>query len=138
MEKKGIQVWKNHINNWVTDPEGVAIAFDILAGEHDAFIMSRPLTLTDFDIWNMIKQCLPDLNNELPFLDAGAGNGIWSIRLAKQGFKVVSVDISTEMLRVAKSNIDEACVKDLVTLVQADVHNLHSPIHFAQARISEH
>ncbi len=54
-------------------------------------------------------------------LDAGGGNGLDSIPLARQGFTVDIVDTSPEMLAEAAANAAAANVAERVTVHQADV-----------------
>lgn len=59
---------------------------------------------------NNIQRFLPRKKNAV-ILDAGGGTGIWSIELAKMGYRVVLTDISEKMLEKAKKKIS-ACKLD--------------------------
>jgi 2-polyprenyl-3-methyl-5-hydroxy-6-metoxy-1,4-benzoquinol methylase len=52
------------------------------------------------------------------FLDVGCGTGWYSLELAKRGAKkVVGIDLSTRMLKIAKERLEE---KDVVDFLEAD------------------
>jgi 2-polyprenyl-3-methyl-5-hydroxy-6-metoxy-1,4-benzoquinol methylase len=52
-----------------------------------------------------------DFNQAYKILDLGCGTGRHAIELTKRGYKVVGVDLSSEMLAVAKRKASEAGVK---------------------------
>jgi SAM-dependent methyltransferase len=52
-----------------------------------------------------------DFNKACRILDIGCGTGRHAIELSKRGYKVVGVDLSSEMLAVAKRKASEAGVK---------------------------
>lgn len=69
------------------------------------------------------------LNAYLPaegrILDLGAGPGRHTIWLAQQGYRVVLADLSTEMLSLARSKIEQAGVGNHVeAIVEADACDL--------------
>ncbi len=70
--------------------------------------------------WEHIRACLPD---EGLALDAGGGTGKWSIRMAeeKAGLFIVLLDISREMLLVAKEKLAREGLADRIWLVEADI-----------------
>ncbi len=72
--------------------------------------------------WAVIQQMIPSKRTCF-ILDVGGGNGIWSIRLAKLGHKVVYVDLSERMAHVARINALNQDVQFLIT--QGDAHNLN-------------
>ncbi len=55
-----------------------------------------------------------------PLLELGCGTGRLLIPLAKAGYRVTGVDISSEMLRIARAKAKEAGVARRVTLLQGD------------------
>jgi len=57
-------------------------------------------------------------------LDVGCGSGVQSVVIAKQGINVVGVDISEEMLLVAKKKIDELGVAAYADLIVCDAENI--------------
>lgn len=63
-------------------------------------------------------------NKPLRILDAGGGQGQFSIAMAKLGHEVVLCDISAEMLKLAKTNSVEAGVEDRVRLHHGSIQSL--------------
>jgi len=70
--------------------------------------------------WEHIRPCLPEGGL---VLDAGGGTGKWSIRMAREraGISIVLLDISREMLSVAKEKLAREGLEDRVWLVEADI-----------------
>jgi ubiquinone/menaquinone biosynthesis C-methylase UbiE len=62
------------------------------------------------DMWEKgsRKEILPFLQSELPtgkkICDLGCGDGYASLKLAKAGYKVTGIDLSEQMINIAKSN----------------------------------
>jgi len=63
------------------------------------------------------------IGTETPILDLGAGTGRLTFALAEAGHEVVGIDISDDMLAVARRKLDAAdeAVKTRVSFVQADI-----------------
>lgn len=57
-------------------------------------------------------------------LSLGCGTGTYEIILAKRGYQVTGVDISSEMLEVAKQKILVANVSEKINLLQGDIREL--------------
>jgi S-adenosylmethionine-dependent methyltransferase len=57
-------------------------------------------------------------------LDAGGGQGQFSLRLAQAGHRVVICDISAEMLSLAQEQIDQLGVADRVQLIHCAIQDL--------------
>ncbi len=62
------------------------------------------------------------LKNGSRFLDVGCGTGSMTILLAKEGFDVTGVDLSSDMLMVAKEKADSEKVS--ISLFQQDMRDL--------------
>jgi SAM-dependent methyltransferase len=60
----------------------------------------------------------------LPVLDAGGGTGIWSIELARRGYRLVLTDISEGMLEQARARVREQNVTDLVSVRYGDIRSM--------------
>ncbi len=69
--------------------------------------------------WANMTQFLPESKESL-ILDAGGGTGLWAIRLAEAGYKVVLTDISQGMLRQARLKLEEKAIEN-VTLQRVDI-----------------
>jgi len=74
--------------------------------------------------WRYIEPCLPKKGM---VLDAGGGTGKWSVPIAEKGLKVITCDISKEMLKVASQKLKQEKLENLVSLVQGDVCHIPFP-----------
>lgn len=70
-----------------------------------------------------IRRFLPEEKGAL-ILDAGGGTGIWSIELAKMGYRVVLTDISKEMLEKAKKRVEELGLASQIEIMISDICNM--------------
>jgi ubiquinone/menaquinone biosynthesis C-methylase UbiE len=68
-----------------------------------------------------------ELPTESLLLDVACGSGIDIVRLAKQGYRVIGVDIAPGMIRIARRKIEEAGLSDHVFLCVASAGQL--PFH---------
>ena len=57
-------------------------------------------------------------------LDAGGGQGQFSLQLAQAGHRVVICDISAEMLKLAQEKVDQLGVADRVQLIHCAIQDL--------------
>lgn len=64
-------------------------------------------------------------------LDAGGGQGQFSLQLAQAGHSVIICDISAEMLKLAQEQVDALGVSDRVQLIHCAIQDL--PHYFQQA-----
>jgi len=71
-----------------------------------------------------------------PLLELGCGTGRLLLPLARAGYEITGVDMSTEMLKVARSKVEAAGLADRVTLVQADMRQLELELRFRLAFIA--
>ena len=62
-------------------------------------------------LWRLIKRHLPAAGS--PVLDAGGGTGRFSFRLAELGFPTTHLDLSPEMLDIAKREATDRNMKNL-------------------------
>jgi len=62
----------------------------------------------------------------LQILDAGGGQGQFSLQFAKAGHKVIICDISSEMLKLAEQEVIRQGLQEQVTLLHCSVQNLAS------------
>ncbi len=63
-------------------------------------------------------------DTSLRILDAGGGQGQFSLSLAKAGHKIVLCDISAEMLKLAREQAENAGLEQQVTLVHCALQDL--------------
>lgn len=74
-------------------------------------------------IWNLLKKHLPE-DRSTPILDLGGGTGVWSIRLAREGYDVLLTDVCPSFLARAKEKLDILGLTDKVTISEADMSDL--------------
>ena len=60
----------------------------------------------------------------LRILDAGGGQGQFSLALAKAGHRVVVCDISAEMLKLAREQVEDAGLQQQVTLIHCAIQDV--------------
>ena len=70
-----------------------------------------------------VKRFLP-VNKDAPVLDAGGGTGIWSLELARLGYRVVLTDLSDGMLAKARAKIAEAGLEERVDVRRGDIRRM--------------
>ena len=92
----------------------VAAHHNHLADKYDAdffehFALSHRVSLDN------LKRFLP-IDKGTPILDAGGGTGIWTVELAKMGFRVVLTDISEELLARAREKLAATNLADKVDI----------------------
>ncbi|MBI5398755.1 class I SAM-dependent methyltransferase [Candidatus Woesearchaeota archaeon] len=63
-------------------------------------------------------------------LDAGGGEGRWSIKLAKHGHNISLVDISQGLLSIAEKNIKEKNLTKKINIFRADIRKLPFPSNY--------
>lgn len=89
----------------------------------------------DYDVWykNKMGKFADDVETKLAFsvftptegmrvLDVGCGTGNFSIKLAEMGCKVIGVDVSEEMLKIAREKIREKGLN--IEFHQIDVYDI--------------
>lgn len=72
---------------------------------------------------NFVVELLGSKKDKL-VLDDGSGNGRFSIAMAREGARVVAVDINKLILKEAKKRTKREKLSDLIDFVQGDVQNL--------------
>lgn len=76
--------------------------------------------------WKYLEPYIPSDSKAL-VLDAAGGTGRWSIRIAKKGCKVVLLDISEGMLRIAKEKVEKEGLQDRIIIETGDIRKLNYP-----------
>jgi len=74
-------------------------------------------------LWGTLQKYLPQ-DKSGTVLDLGGGTGIWSMRLAKEGYSLILTDISEAVLEWAKEKIDNEKLSEKVIVEPADICDL--------------
>ena len=73
--------------------------------------------------WDYLKPYLPR-DQSGTVIDLGCGTGKWGIKIARSGYSVTCVDISTKMLDTVGRKVSELALEDRVSCVHADLMDL--------------
>jgi S-adenosylmethionine-dependent methyltransferase len=112
--------------------------YDNLIKEHGAIrrSISTPMwSFLDALKWNWIKKYVPAPRATI--LDAGGGEGEWSLKLAKEGYRVYLADISKKSLEAASKRASEMGLLDRIRVVEADIKDLSFPDNFFDYALCE-
>lgn len=66
--------------------------------------------------------------SQLRILDAGGGQGQFSLQFAKAGHEVIICDISAEMLKLAEQEVAKYKLEDKVTLIHCAIQDLYAHV----------
>lgn len=80
--------------------------------------------ITRYKPWPESKRFISTLKNGSTVLDLGCGNGRNSIYLAKEGMKVIGIDFSKGLIKIAKNKMEWKEVADRVDLIEGDIGSL--------------
>jgi len=86
----------------VKQPSTSRFDFGRIAGRYDRWYQSRRGSLYDKVEKKVLGRLLPDAGKGDRLLDVGCGTGHWSAYFASRGFDVTGVDISEQMIQVAR------------------------------------
>lgn len=78
-------------------------------------------------VWQDLEQALSLLDADfspLTILDAGGGLGQMSQKLAQLGHKIILCDLSSEMLEIAKQDIEKNGLLEQFTFIHSSIQNL--------------
>jgi len=70
--------------------------------------------------WKYVEPYVP-MDSDALVLDAGGGTGRWAIRMARKGCKVILVDISEGMLKVAGEKMKKEGFQHKITIKEGDI-----------------
>lgn len=102
--------------------EKVAAHHDEESETYDADYFQRFRLYHEVTLDN-IRRFLPKTKDKT-ILDAGGGTGIWSVEVARMGYRVVLTDISQGMLKQAERKIAELKLRDRIETMVLDICNM--------------
>lgn len=100
--------------------EEARVYYDEKSKNYDETFSILYFRVFDAITWKHLEPYLPTNPNAL-ILDAGGGTGRWTVPIAKRVKKVVLMDISEGMLKVAAHRIKREGVEDNVVIRKGDI-----------------
>lgn len=71
-----------------------------------------------------LAETYPTLPEGTTALDAGCGTGLFSIALARRGFRVTAIDIAPQMIDAASKEAERAGVRDRISFFSGDLEQV--------------
>ncbi len=105
-----------------TDPNKARMIRAQLAETFDA--IAPHFDITRYKPWPESMRFISTLSKGLRVLDLGCGNGRNAIYLAREGMKVIGLDFSKGLIKIAKNKSEWREVADSVALLQGDITSL--------------
>jgi ubiquinone/menaquinone biosynthesis C-methylase UbiE len=99
---------------------GVESYYDTRAETYDDWLDNLYFRVYDAITWKYLKPYVP-MNPNALVLDAAGGTGRWAVRVAKEGCKVLLMDISEGMLKIATKRAREEGVQDRIVIRRGDI-----------------
>ena len=100
--------------------EEIEIYYNEKSKSYDETFSMLYFRVFDAITWKYLEPYLPTDPNAL-ILDAGGGTGRWTVRIANKARKVVLMDISEEMLKVAAQRIKQEGIEENVVIKKGDI-----------------
>lgn len=100
--------------------EGTETYYDEKAESYDETFSMLYFRVFDAITWKYLEPYLPTNPNAL-ILDAGGGTGRWTVRIAKKALKVVLMDISEGMLKIAAERIKQEGIEENVVIKRGNI-----------------
>lgn len=91
----------------------------------------------DVITWKYLEPYVPS-DSEALVLDAGGGTGRWSVRMAKKGCRVVLLDASAGMLKIAQERIEKEGLQHQIRIEKGDIRKLKHPNETFDMILCEH
>jgi len=71
--------------------------------------------------WHYIESILPTNKQNALILDTGGGTGLWSIKIAELGYRIIMTDIAEKMLDIARQKIADKKLFDKIIVLNCDI-----------------
>jgi len=88
--------------NFMTQQSASHFNFDQIANRYDRWYSSARGAIYDRVEKRAIDSLLADIAKQSRFLEVGCGTGHWSRYFSDKGFEVAGIDISSEMIKIAR------------------------------------
>jgi len=111
------------------EPSIIQAKYDSVAKEYDGAYKGVRWEIYDMITWSCIESYLPKVTprEKALILDVGGGTGKWAARIASLGYKVVLLDISEEMLNIAKEKLSKLNLLGQIEIKHGDITDLPFP-----------
>ncbi|MDP2212167.1 MAG: bifunctional demethylmenaquinone methyltransferase/2-methoxy-6-polyprenyl-1,4-benzoquinol methylase UbiE [Candidatus Aquicultor sp.] len=114
---------KNYTGKAIRSPERVRTMFDAVSGRYD--LLNRILTLGRDRRWRKLAAASAEVSAGSVVLDACCGTADLALAInAETGARVVGVDFSPDMLKIAKEKIVRAGKGDAISFIEASVDDI--------------
>jgi ubiquinone/menaquinone biosynthesis C-methylase UbiE len=117
--------------------EAVEIYYDKKSENYESVRQSLVFRVYDAITWKYLEPYVPTSSDSL-VLDAGGGNGRWTIPIAKKGCRVILVDISDGMLNVARQRVATEGLQNRIEIQKGDIRKLNYPDNTFDLVFSDH
>lgn len=97
--------------------------YDEKSSIYDSVFDIAYFKIYDAITWKYLEPYIPS-GHEALVLDAGGGSGRWSVRMAAKGCRVILVDRSSGMLKLAMDRVQKAGLLDRITVEKGDITKL--------------
>ena len=104
----------------VIEMEEIESYYDEKSESYDDIFDMLYFKVFDVITWRYIEPYVPTDSDD-SVLDAGGGTGRWAIRMARKGCKVVLMDVSEEMLKIAAKKAKEERLQHKITIRKGDI-----------------
>lgn len=97
--------------------------YDEKSSVYDDFFGIAYFRIYDVITWRYLEPYVPS-SSEALVLDAGGGTGRWSVRMAQKGCRVILLDSSEGMLKVANEKVQKAGLQQRINIKRGDIGKL--------------
>ncbi len=117
--------------------DGVESYYDTKSKTYDEIFNTLYYRVYDAITWKYLGPYVPTSPDSI-VLDAGGGTGRWSIRMAREGCKVVLMDTSEEMLKVGAAKVTKEGLQQRITVERGDITKTGYPDETFDMILCEH
>jgi len=97
--------------------------YDEMSSTYDNIFDIVYFRIYDVITWRYLEPYVPS-SSEALVLDAGGGTGRWAVRMARKGCRVVLLDSSEGMLRIAREKVRKEGLQRRITIEKGDIQKL--------------